>query len=92
MKQNKVQKFLGLKIILYLGGEGGGGRVRLIIGSISYHRWVDLYLRGLKGGGGQELRGWSFYIKFIRQLSNMRFLDNNFVTRCYYLSQGTFLI
>ena len=22
----------------------------------------------------------------------MRFLDNNFVTRCYYLSQGTFLI
>ena len=51
MKQNEVQKFLGLKIILYLGGgEGGGGRVRLIIGSISYHRWVDLYLRGLKGG------------------------------------------
>ena len=25
MKQNKVQKFLGLKIILYLGGGGWGG-------------------------------------------------------------------
>ena len=33
-----------------------------------------------------------FYIKFIRQLSSMRFLHKHFVTRCYCLSQGTFLI